>query len=450
MSTTKTSAAKATGRETHASSGGRVRPRLIVPMWRRSGLDKVLVLLVITLLAVWPRFAAAQGPFESWAAQDTATGDWGGARTALKASGITPAAKYTADVLGNPTGGESQDLAYAAKLKGSLAFDLETLLGAQGLKFMTSASWNQGRNLSSDHIGNTFAVSQIFAGDGVRLLHLFLEQSLWQDRVEVRLGRLSVGGNFATSPVYDYYVSDAINSNPESVKINTPSFTSDSYAQWGTQATVRPADDLYLSLGAYNADPRVKEDSSHGVDFTFNPEDGVLSLLEFGFLPNHGPDKVGLPGRYALGGYYDSSDYDRLDDPASERSGNYGFYIQGEQMLTREGESDSRQGLTAWSILTFAPRQDINKLPYAAFGGLAYRGLLPQRDDDISALGLYYGRFSDDLPGQDYEVVLEVNHRFQFAPWLYLTPDFQYIFNPGGTGDISDAVVLGFELNVDF
>ena len=421
-----------------------------MPTNRFLGFHKPWAALALILLAACPTAGLAQNADGSRPDRKTATGDWGGARSALENKGITPTAAYTADVLGNPTGGNAQSLAYAAKLKSALAFDLETLLDLQGLRFIASASWNQGRNLSEDDIGNTFAVSQIFAGNGVRLLHLQLEQSLWQDRVTARLGRLSVGANFATSPIYDYYVSDAINSNPESVKINTPSFTSDSFAQWGVQATVRPADDLYLSLGTFNADPRVKADDTHGVDFTFNPEDGVLSLAEIGFLPNHDTGDDGLPGHYALGGYYDSSDYDRLDDPDRQRSGNYGFYLQAEQMVYREGESDSRQGLTAWSIFTLAPRQDINTLPYAAFGGLVYRGLVPQRGDDLSALGLYYGRFSDDLPGQSYELALEVNHRFQFAPFFYLTPAFQYIFNPGGTGEIPDAAVLGFELSIDF
>jgi carbohydrate-selective porin OprB len=49
-----------------------------------------------------------------------------------------------------------------------------------------------------------------------------------------------------------------------------------------------------------------------------------------------------------------------------------------------------------------------------------------------------------------FETVLEVNHRFQLAPWLYVTPDFQYIFRPNGSDDEPDAAVVGAEIRIDF
>jgi porin len=81
---------------------------------------------------------------------------------------------------------------------------------------------------------------------------------------------------------------------------------------------------------------------------------------------------------------------------------------------------------------------------------VVYRGLLPRRDDDLTALAVYYGAFSDRLQDQRAETVVEANHRFQLAPWLYVTPDFQYVIRPGGRGDIDDAAVLGGEIGIDF
>ncbi len=117
-------------------------------------------------------------------------------------------------------------------------------------------------------------------------------------------------------------------------------------------------------------------------------------------------------------------------------------------MLYREKDK-SDQGLTAWTTLTFGPDQEINTLPIAAYGGAYYQGLSASRPNDVTALPFYYGSFSDDLPGQSYELVLEANHRFQWAPWLYLTPDFQYIINPNG-GGIPNAAVFGLEVSIDF
>jgi porin len=99
--------------------------------------------------------------------------------------------------------------------------------------------------------------------------------------------------------------------------------------------------------------------------------------------------------------------------------------------------------------LTLAPIERVNMLQLFAAGGLVYQGLLPGRDNDTTKLGVYYGRFSDDLPDQRFEIVLEVNHRFQLAPWLYLTPDFQYVFRPNGSDDQPDAAVLGVGIGID-
>jgi porin len=34
------------------------------------------------------------------------------------------------------------------------------------------------------------------------------------------------------------------------------------------------------------------------------------------------------------------------------------------------------------------------------------------------------------------------------ASWLTLQPDMQYIFKPGGTGDIPNAFVLGIQISL--
>ena len=50
------------------------------------------------------------------------------------------------------------------------------------------------------------------------------------------------------------------------------------------------------------------------------------------------------------------------------------------------------------------------------------------------------------MGAQRYELVFELNYNIEIVRWLHFIPDIQYIINPGGTGDISDALVLGFQL----
>jgi porin len=110
----------------------------------------------------------------------------------------------------------------------------------------------------------------------------------------------------------------------------------------------------------------------------------------------------------------------------------------------------SAQGLRPWGAVTLAPDEQANTVPFSAGGGLVYHGLLPTRDDDLTALAVYYGKLSDKLQDRNAETVVEVNHRFQLAAWLYVTPDFQYVIRPNGQSDIDDAAVFGGEIGIGF
>jgi porin len=49
-----------------------------------------------------------------------------------------------------------------------------------------------------------------------------------------------------------------------------------------------------------------------------------------------------------------------------------------------------------------------------------------------------------------YELALEWSYAIQVTPWLKFQPDIQYIINPGGTGRVPNALVLGFEVGLTF
>ena len=402
--------------------------------------------------------ARAEMDLGAWLSQDTATGDWGGLRSRAEDAGLTVEGNYQTDLLTNPIGGESQGFAYDGLMEISLDFDLEKIAGLEGTSFFIAGYWASGDDLSDTDIGNLIDVSQVFDGRTVRLGQMYLEQKLLGDALDVAIGRLTVGDDFATSDLYDSYVSSGVNGNPFALDENLPSFTEDSTAAWGVRAIVEPIEQIRLAAGVYNADPDVFRDGEHGVDFVLNPEDGVLVFAEAGYQWNEAEDDTGLPGSATFGGYYDSSDFDTVeaeDDDADEdsdqqRDGNYGFYLLLDQKVYREDGPGSNQGLTPWAAFTFAPVERVNTIPFSASGELVYQGLIPGRDADLTALAVYYGKFSDRLENQNAETVVEANYRLQLAPWLYVTPDFQYVIRPNGQSDIDDAAVFGGEIGIDF
>ncbi len=412
--------------------------------------DRSRRLAALVILAASVGLAGAGQADEArwtWFQQDDATGDWGGLRTELTDAGIAPNLSYSADFLADPVGGERQGSAYAAGLYGSLELDFDTLFGLEGSSLFASAIWDQGNDLSAQDIGNVFTVANNFNGRSLRLAQFYLQQQVWEGRVEAAAGRLAAGDDFAASDLYDYYVSAAINSNPQSLAQNS-AFTVAPFVQWGARVAVEPVERGSIKLGVYVKNPSTENLNGDGEDFAFRLSNGVLGIVEIGFEKPAEPLLGDLPGHLAVGGFYNTGDFALVDQGSGEERGNYSLYLTAEQTLFREPGSRT-QGLTAWTAVTVAPKQAINTLPFAAYGGVLYTGLLPGRDQDVTAFGLYYGSFSDRLEDQSFELVLEANHRFQMAPWLYLTPDVQYVVNPNG-GGIPDALVVGAELGITF
>jgi porin len=383
------------------------------------------------------------------------TGNWDGLRDKLEKIGITVWANYTTDLLGNVSGGVRRGFQYAGGLEFGWRHDFEKQLGFKGLVFDVSGDYRSGWDLSERNIGSVTTAAQIFGltdhfGTGsLRLYRLSLEQSLLDDRLSLLAGRIGMGDDFITSDLYGTFVQAVFNSNATSVTANIPSFSSGPVATWGLRAKFEPVKKWYVMGGVYYSDDTIGKDSKHGVDFSIRRTKGATSILQIGYEHNQGKDAEGLPGNYYVGSYYNSNRFENLADSDKARHGNYGLYFYMDQAVYREEGSTGNQGLTPFLTATFAPLEEVNTFPYFVAGGLVYRGLIPGRDNDTTSWGFAYGQFSNSL-NETYEMVLELTHNFQLTPWLSIQPDLQYIIRPGGTGNISDAFVLGGQIVVDF
>jgi len=98
----------------------------------------------------------------------------------------------------------------------------------------------------------------------------------------------------------------------------------------------------------------------------------------------------------------------------------------------------------------FSPKETISSMPLQLNGGLIYHGLFAHRPRDMAGLWILYGRFSEDLPEQNSETVLQITYAAQATPWLFVTPNIQYVIRPDGRSEIPNAFVAGFEIGVTF
>ncbi len=409
-------------------------------------------------------------------------------RTALEERGLALVGSYVNNILGNPVGGRAQGFAYDHSIGLEADFELGKLVGWKGARFVISALNRTGTNLSGEYIGNQFTASQLWGNPTMVFYGLWLEQLLLNDQLSLKAGRIGAGDEFASSPYYWLYVQNAIDGNPQALPVNFP-FSTYPNATWGARVKVKTTDEKYYAMGGvYQATSRLGNPAYHGLDFSIRPQDGLSTVWEIGWRPRFGEKqragetatpsgksvvegrkgvvqaeeplqdqpRPGHQGNYKLGAYWSNWSFTGFD--GTGYSNNYGFYAAMDQVLYRESPITS-QGLGLWSVLTWAPQQELAKLPLYASGGLAYRGLIPSRDLDISAVGVFYGQFSRDLrsaqqnagdPGQVYELALEATYRIVFNKFFYVQPDVQYIINPGGAHQYGNALVLGAQIGVNF
>lgn len=400
--------------------------------------------LPLLLLLATP--VAASEPGDGFAA--TMTGDWGGLRQWLVDTGITPAANYLADVMTNPVGGERQGWAYAQYVGASLTFDFGKLVGLDGLSLFAQGNWSHGQNLSAEDIGNLFPVGHAYTGSQVALAQLYLQQTLIDDAVTLALGRLTPNQTFAFMPIFANYLNSAVNLSPFALYANDFGFFGPPGAQWGATAFVRFADGWHAGIGAYLPDETASVAGDNGLQFRFQPKDGVMTVAEVGYAQATPPGGLS-PLQVKAGGLYDTRSFDRLGQPGETIDDNYALYLSGQWTVYHEAESDTA-GLTPWINVVYAPKERASQLPVFLSAGAVYQGLLPGRSGDRTAIGVFYGQFSRHLSGQSAETVVEASYTVQVTPWLSLVPDFQYIFSPSGRSDIDSAAVFGGEIAVTF
>jgi porin len=429
---------------------------------------------------------------QEWWHGDAFSGDWWGVRNWLKSDkGVDFSFTYTNNIAGNVTGGKQRSATYCDNIGFGVEFDLEKLIGWKGGTLTVSGLNRDGQSLSEIALGNQFTVQQVYGGQTAMYYALAFEQKLFDDKLAIKLGRFATGDDFASSPLYWLYMNNGIDGNPQALPVNTQ-FSAYPWAVWAARVRVEPTKETNAMFGAYQVSSRVFDRAYHGVDWSIRPDDGVLLISQIGWTPEFfkkpvpvaddaapktAPDgkavadgkgeaknfkepatvMKGLPGHYWVGAYFSPWQFNQFGT-TEQTTNSYGFYWHLDQMVYQEAPG-SDQGLTLWSAFVYSPQQNIAKIPFQVNGGLAYKGLVPSRDQDQTMFGVVYGEFSSDYARAtqaagggypDYELVFEWGYRVQFTQFLYVQPNLQYVINPGGTHTIPNALVLGAQCSVTF
>lgn len=413
-----------------------------------------------------------------------ASGNWFGPRDFLHEHGLDFSTVYTGLFIGNPVGGKSQGFAYADNISLSLLIETEKLFGWKGGHFVMSAMQQDGggqENFSNgNRIGNQFTVNGIVGGETMKWVNLYWNQDIWGDRVNWIFGRCCAMDEFDVSPLLWNYVG-SLQAAPTNMKT-----TWSPNASWGSRLKLKLTHDTDLRYGVYQA----TINSLNGLNWNFYPNDGVSMFAQYSWNPEFcrpgsttifdglkkedpkadsktddksfkNPVDISqlkkLPGHYFVGGYYTTAGTSQFTS-TSNLDNAYAFYCHADQMVYRPNPL-TEAGLILWTELAYSPEASISILTYQAKGGCIYQGLIPGRVNDSTIFGLGFGGFSpsyqssqesQNLGDPIYEMVSEFGYRVNFTRFFYIQPDLQYIVNPGGTGHIPNALVLGAQVGVTF
>ncbi|MDR2983015.1 MAG: carbohydrate porin, partial [Puniceicoccales bacterium] len=402
-----------------------------------------------------------------WWNGDGLTGDWFGYRTQLEDSGVIFFGSYEQDLAGNPYGGVDQGITNSGSIEFGVLLDFEKIAKLNGTSLLVRVVDRNGSDLSGKYIGNYFPVQQDYGVETIMLQSLALEQKLFDDVLSIKLGRVAMGDDFATSPFYGLYMSNAIDGTPKALT-TTSAFSCYPGSVWGGRVQfTSPDKQFYAKAGVYQASSRLYDGHRNGIGWGIRGEDGITTIAELGWTPELFKQEVrtpsgqlktvGLPGHYFVGAYTTHWDVARFDGNGYE-SFSHAFYFHADQKVYAP-EPGSDQGLSLWAVFILAPQESIQVLPYQVSGGLSYKGLIPGRERDNLILGASYGHFGDDYARQQQaltgenpsgETIIELAYAAQLNDFLIFQPDIQYVINPSGRSSIDDALVLGLRLKVVF
>ena len=404
-------------------------------------------------------------------------GDWGGLRTDLEKEGVKFSVGYTMEAASNLAGG--YDTSTTARYSDQQAFgvnlDLEKLLNWNDTEFQFTVTNRDGQNLS-DHVadprtGSVSSVQEVYGrGQTWRLTQLWLRKGFFDNTLDIKAGRLTVGEDFDN---FDSKFQNLAFGSGQAGNWRGDHWYNWPVSQWGARVRLNFTPEWFFQVGFYNQN-QYNYNRGDGFRFEFSPTEGNLVPVELGWKPKLGPE--GLPGNYRLGAYYSST-----KDPeyATYRNGSfgqddkhsYGGYILAQQQLTTmNGDVNRGLGITVQAVMNDHKTSKTDN--YQAIA-LTWKGPFDARPQDEIGIGAARIHINSDyshmlrtqnnehgihdydnpayLPIQSgSEMNYEVYYDVHVTNWMSLRPNLQYISSPGAVSKVDDAFVGGLTANINF
>ncbi|MBE5251397.1 carbohydrate porin [Mixta mediterraneensis] len=412
------------------------------------------------------------------------TGDWAGERTALSQMGYDFTFDYSAMAASNIAGGYRTDTTarYSDQYTFGTKLDLEKIAGISNAQFVFSLNTRNGRDITVDRIQDSRAPvvgsgaqSNYGRGETWHIGQLWYKQQLFDNSLDIKLGRMAIGEDFDNNGCYFQNLSlcGSLAGHGSGVWYNAP------VSQYGGRIRINFNKSYYAQFGAFLHNPSYLTRRG-SFKMNLSGRTGNMYIGEFGYLTIMGADK--LPGSYKVGGWYNSAEAaDLLNDsngnaylishnPARIHNGRYGGYLYFMQQVSTVG-NDVNRGLSLFLHLAVNDK-DTATVDYQAQFGAIFKGPFSSRMKDYISFGVSKMHINQRLthragianslkgvydyddpayqPGRSAEYAAELRYSAKVTPWFTFNPNIQLIANPGGVSEIKDAWVIGTQAILSF
>lgn len=421
------------------------------------------------------------------------TGDWGGARSKLANDGISFNVETLNYTQGNAHGGKSTNDAF--RYGGSSDYILQLDTGRMGLwpggyfKIRGESRWGHGINEQVGAVSPANFDTLLPAPEPNGLTTLteyymmqFLSEKFGVIAGQVDLSRLP-GGNVFTSDPYGNFMNTALwQSVPSFAVVPYSAMTAGAIytpTKWLTGATLVSDSYGMANFSGFQSGLHSPQAESIIQSLTFNIKPFNLEghqRFNFGYSTREHYQLDDL-GRLALSGipqrpvsrlnFPEGSSFagrpqrfptsllrtlaQRVIAPKPTNSENWAFWYDFDQFLYQSPE-DPNQGFGLFGNFGLTPGEWFPVAESYTFG-LGGKGLIPHRPRDRYGVGYYCLNFSDDIPvllSVNAEQGVELFYNIEVTPWCHITPDVQFIMDPGGSSKHDVAIAYGLRMQVSF
>jgi len=377
-------------------------------------------------------------------------GDPGGLRRRAERLGISLQLYYQQIWAWKPRGGVERDgvTGHSGSYDLFARFDLEELLGRRDLVAFLQVKGQYDRHPNETVGARVDAADDADFDEGLYLDQLWLEKGWLDGRVRLRAGFLE----FQTVFDRNAYA------NREDVQFMNAALDNDALVPLpnalGGALILRPWPFLELAIGVGDADNVSRR---AGFETFFDDADSLAAWVEAALSLRLGAGGR-LAGHYRVGFFRDGRKravFRPIGAGGRGRNdrGDLGFYLSFDQTLWRARGAGER-GL---GVFARVARTDPDTSPSEWFWstGLEWAGPVGARPEDALGVAVYQLVASDALRRAQAgafhrETGVELYYRVVPLPWLTVTPDLQYVVEPGATPTAGDAVVFQLRIRVSF